>query len=108
MGVNVQSAEYLPKKARFTIDVVKAQSQGCKAKFSYKVRILGASEFALTVTRTDSNQGWVHDVHVKWHASGSAPSVPTDDDEGKYDEEVANMVAMGYDPEKAKQALQMK
>jgi len=104
----VQTQEYLPRKPRFTIEVQKSQSQGCRATFSYRVKITGANEFWLTVTRTDLKQGWDHDLHVRWQASGSAPSVPTEDDSIGYDNEVAQMVAMGYPVEKARQALHLK
>lgn len=102
----MQAEEYLPRKAHFTIEMQKSQSQGCRAKFAYKVKLLGPKEFRITIKRTDMDQGWEHDLHLRWQASGAAPEIST---EGQnYDEEIAHMVAMGYDAQKARRALQMK
>jgi len=105
--VLVKTQEYLPRNPRFVIEVHKSQSQGCRAKFSYRVKIAGPMEFWLTVTRTDLQQGWEHDLHVRWQASGDTPALVVEDG-CEFDNEVAQMVAMGYDIEKAKQALHMK
>jgi hypothetical protein len=105
--VVVQAEEYLPRKARFTIEVQKSQSQGCRAKFTYRVKLLGPKEFRITITRVDLAQGWEHDLHLRWQASGAAPEL-SNEEKHVYDEEIAHMVGMGYDADKARRALQMR
>lgn len=106
--VLVKTEEYLPAKPTFTFSVLKAQSQGCKARFGYQVEVCGNQEFWLTVTRKDAQpQGWEHDVHVRWEASGKPPVIAQDDTRD-FEAEVANMVAMGYSEEAARRALHMK
>jgi len=107
--VTVMTEEHLPHKPTFTFEISKSQSQGCKGKFAYAVKIKGAQEFQLTVTRTDIEQGWEQNLHIRWQAGGGAPKTLMEEaDETAFDEEVAQMVAMGYTAEKARQALQMK
>lgn len=105
--VDIQSRELLPHKPTFTFAVSKAQSQGCYAKFSYSVAVTGPREFCLTVTRKDQEQGWEHDLHIRWEAGGGAPNI-SQEDGASFDEEVARMVAMGFEPEAARRALQFK
>jgi hypothetical protein len=100
--VQTQGQEYLPSKPRFGFEVSKSKSQGIKAQFAYRVTIKSTTEFWLTVTRIDVKQGWDHDLHLRWSASGGAPKLKN---EPGYDEEVAQMIAMGYDEASARQAL---
>lgn len=100
--VQTQGQEYLPSKPRFGFEVSRSKSQGIKAQFAYRVTIKSTTEFWLTVTRIDAKQGWDHDLHLRWSASGGAPKLKN---EPGYDDEVAQMMAMGYDEVSARQAL---
>lgn len=113
----VQTQEYLPHKPTFTFSISKSQSQGIaeggqyltiKAKFAYQVEVTGKKEFWLSVVRRDRQEGWEHDLHVRWEAGGSVPNIAAEEGTSSFDEEIAQMVAMGYDPETARRALLFK